>query len=162
MMTTSLRGSLLAISALSWLPFRPANQAHRRMRGAVVVGLDPVAKIVAGAREADHRPAGHVAVAAINGIGEEALLGVLQQEREEGAALGLAQHLPLRHRLDQPVLLLGGELVESLAGESLAAMVGKAGQRGAIALRRGGRGLLALFGSALAEWRTHEQPGRST
>src|SRR5262249_42867468 len=78
MITTSFFGSRFAIAASTLRrPFRAARDAHRRQREALVVAVDPVEIVVAGAREADHLPRRHVAVAAVYRVGEEAHLHVL-------------------------------------------------------------------------------------
>ena len=82
-MATSFGGSLPAISLL--LPVRVIADPYRGQRIPLVVTPDPVTVVVASTRKANHLPADHVAVAAINRVGEEALLRVLQQLLEEAA-----------------------------------------------------------------------------
>ena len=50
---------------------------------ALIVPVDPVAIIVMRAGKADHLPRRHVLVAAIDRVGEKAVLGVLEDELEE-------------------------------------------------------------------------------
>jgi hypothetical protein len=70
------------------------------------VALDPIEIIVTRAGEADHLPTDHVAVAAVERIGEETLLHILEQVLREKrlavdwielhvAALDALQHLVL-------------------------------------------------------------------
>src|SRR5947209_1790893 len=88
-MTTALvAGSLRAMSRSAFRgPFRPAGNADRRQRVVLVVVADVVAIVVARAGEADHLPRRHVLVAAIDGVGEEAFHGVLQQQLEKAAPI---------------------------------------------------------------------------
>ena len=62
-------------------PFRPAGHADWRQRIRLVMSADPIEIIVAGAGIADHLPGGHIAVAAIDRIGKEAHLHVLDRLR---------------------------------------------------------------------------------
>src|SRR5690242_4354690 len=78
--TTSVDGSVRVMTCIArgdgpsmGDPIGSAGDADRRQREALVVALDPVAIVVAGARKPQHLPADHVAVAAIERIGEEAL-----------------------------------------------------------------------------------------
>src|ERR1700720_3455492 len=50
---------------------------------ALVVTVDPVAVVVPGARIADHAPRAHVAIAAVDRIGEESLSRVSEQQLEK-------------------------------------------------------------------------------
>ena len=89
MITTSFLGSFRAIGPLSALvdvPIRPSHDADGRKRIALVMAVDPVAIIVARAWKADHAPGAHVAIAAVDRIGEKTLLRVLQQQFEERLA----------------------------------------------------------------------------
>src|SRR5665213_4375443 len=90
MITTSFLGSFRDIAAsLCFLrPGRAAGDGHRRQRIALVVPFDPVEIVVAGARIPDHLPRDHVAVAAIERIGEEAGLDILEDLFEERLAVG--------------------------------------------------------------------------
>src|SRR6187551_2187327 len=97
MMTTSLRGSLRAMgpSADFRRPIRPPRHADGRQRKALVVTMDPVEIIVAGPRVPDHAPPRHVAIAAIDRVGKEALLHVLDRLLEERLAVGAFEfHAP--------------------------------------------------------------------
>src|SRR3569623_1508438 len=89
--TTSLRGSLRAIVLPFVRPFRAAGDRHRAVRIRLIVLADVVAVVVTRARKTDHIPRHHVAIAAIDRIGEEALHGVLQHEIEEHLAVDLAE-----------------------------------------------------------------------
>src|SRR6266702_8826496 len=85
MITASFLGSTRAISAS-----HPVD-GNRPVRIGLVVLVDMVAIVVARAGEADHLPARHILVAAIERIGEEAFHGVLQHQLEKllGAETGL-------------------------------------------------------------------------
>src|SRR4051794_36591074 len=89
MMTTSLRGSRRAIS-VSPCPRRPvraAGQADRRQRKGLVVAVHPVEIVVASAWIADHFPGDHVAIAAIDRVGEKTHLHILDGLFEEPLAV---------------------------------------------------------------------------
>src|SRR5476651_2107006 len=100
MITASFLGSSLAISRL---PIDGDGAFGIRL----VVLADMIAIVVARAREADHLPARHALVAAIERIGEEAFHGVLQHQFEKllGAEAGpqlqgdLAAVQPRQHRV---------------------------------------------------------------
>src|SRR5690242_13190320 len=82
--TTSTPGSLRAMSAsAAGVPIGAALQAHGRQGKALPVLAHELAIVVAGAGEADHAPGGHVVVAAMDGVGEEPLNGVLEQQAEK-------------------------------------------------------------------------------
>src|SRR5215470_13214886 len=89
MMTTSFLGSLRAMSLplQSCRPFGATRDADRRQREFLVMAVDPVQIVVPGAGEADHFPRDHVAVAAVNRVGEEPHLYVVDHLREEGFAV---------------------------------------------------------------------------
>ena len=72
-------------------PVGAAGDGDRRQREAFVMPVDPVEVIVAGAGEADHLPGDHVAVAAVDRVGKEALLDVLERLLEESLAVGAFQ-----------------------------------------------------------------------
>src|SRR5947209_7090465 len=92
MTTTSFLGSLRDIGPSTLRrPFRAAGDAHRRQRKPLVVAVDPIQIVVSGARKADHLPRRHVAVAAVDRIGEEAHLHVLDGLLHEGLAVGAIQ-----------------------------------------------------------------------
>src|SRR5690348_7871342 len=90
---TSTSGSLVAIVSPSGFrrPARPAVKADRRQRKRFVVLGDPGPVVVARPGEADQLPADHVAVAAVDRVGEEALDSVLLHHREEGVALDFVE-----------------------------------------------------------------------
>src|SRR6185369_7288339 len=69
-------------------PVHSARDADGRKRKALVVTVDPVEIVVARARIPDHPPRDHVAVAAIDGIGKETLLHVLDRLFEERLSVG--------------------------------------------------------------------------
>ena len=56
------------------------------------MAADPVPIVIAGTRETDQFPSRHVAVAAIDWIGEKAFLSILQEQREEARALDVLEH----------------------------------------------------------------------
>src|SRR6185437_1800216 len=114
--TTSRFLSFFAISARCRVPVRPAAaDRDRRQREALVIPPDPVAVIIARAGKADHLPGAHAAIPAIDRVGEEAVLCVLDQHLEEAAAarpleLQLAGFDPV----DELVLVRPRKLVEAL------------------------------------------------
>src|SRR5271155_2311690 len=91
MMTTSRAGSLCTILRLALDPFRAAFKADRRQRETLIVFVDPFPVVVTRAGKSDHAPADHVLVAAVDGIGEEALLHVLHDLLEKGFAIDAAE-----------------------------------------------------------------------
>src|SRR6476646_9654626 len=83
--TTSTPGSLRAISAsIAGVPFGAALQADGRQGEALAVFADELSVVVSRAGEADHLPSCHVAIAAIDRIGEKPFDRVLQEDAEEG------------------------------------------------------------------------------
>src|SRR5690348_7018430 len=170
--TTSFAGSLCAIRLLQFAhssdvsaqraslrPVRMAGDADRRQCHALVVTLDPLAIIVVRAGKADHLPADHVLVAAIDRIGEESVLGVLEQRLEEVVAIrALELERLVFQSLDDLVLVVVGELGKRLAAELLAASPVERGERLSIVLRGSRRGLVALLLGALLERSAHVAP----
>src|ERR1700723_3960070 len=79
MITASFGGSLV-VMGLGTLrcPLGAPREAHGGMGITLVVPAHPVSIVVAGAGIADHFPAAHVFVAAIDWIREKSLLHVLQ------------------------------------------------------------------------------------
>ena len=91
-----------------------------RQRKALVVAVDPVEIVVAGAGEADHFPRHHVAVAAVDRVGEEAHLDVLDGLLEERLAVGAFElDLAALEALEQFVLVVVGEVGEMPCRRSL-------------------------------------------
>src|ERR1700691_2161217 len=89
MITTSLGGSLVVMfSASLRRPLGAPREAHGGMGITLVVPAHPVAVVVAGAGIADHFPAAHILVAAVDRVREESFLRVLQQGLEEELAIG--------------------------------------------------------------------------
>src|SRR3569623_585514 len=89
MITTSFFGSFVAMpSPCLRRPLGAAFEADRRQREALVVAVDPVPIVVAGAGESDQLPLVHVAVAAVNRIGKKAQLDVFDGLRDEHHAVG--------------------------------------------------------------------------
>src|SRR6185503_19030487 len=128
-MTTSLCGSLRAMSARLRCPVGTAGDGDGRQREAFVMPVDPVEVIVAGAGEADHLPGDHVAVAAVDRVGKEALLDVLERLLEESLAVGAFQlGLAAFEPLEQFVLVVVGQLREMLAALVSRAIAIKRGQ----------------------------------
>src|SRR6478672_5295457 len=115
-MTTSFLGSLRAMAAsMLRRPFRAAGHADGRERKALVVAIDPVEIIVAGAGVADHRPRRHVAVAAVDRVGEEAHLDVLDGLLHERLAVGAFElEVAALKALQHGVLVLVGQVGERL------------------------------------------------
>ena len=64
-------------------PVRMLADADGRQRLRLVVAVDPVAVVVVRAGKSDHLPGRHVAVAAIDRVGEETLLRILEDLGEE-------------------------------------------------------------------------------
>src|ERR1051326_5381409 len=128
------------------------GDADRRRRKALVVPLDPVAIIVAGAGKADPFPGRHVLVAAVDRVGEEAVLRVLEDELEELGAVAAGElDRAVLEPGDDVVLVLVGGLGERLAAEFFPAIGGARAERLAIMLRRRERHLLAVLLAALVE-----------
>src|SRR5690242_11507893 len=113
---------------------------------AFVVAADPIAIVVADAGESDHLPSDHVAIAAVNGIGEESLGHVLQQRAEKGLRIDAIEFDVAGFKLLQRVvLLLGRKLIEGLAALVRLAILGECGKALAIELRRRQRRLWPLL-----------------
>jgi hypothetical protein len=139
------------------VPFSPsipaAGDAHRRQVVLDAGAVDPVGEVGARAGEADHLPGRGVLVAAVDGVAEIALLGVLQQEAEEVfSAHAVERDAAGLQALEHVVLLRGRELREGLAGELLAAV--GVGGRDARAVHLARRHLLLV-----AEQRRHLDEG---
>src|SRR5690349_8031345 len=80
--------SLVLFSLFGRFPARPAPDADGRQVELLAVAGNVRTVVVVGAGKTDQLPARHVLVAAIEGIGEEALDRVLHQHGEERVALG--------------------------------------------------------------------------
>src|SRR5271166_5801841 len=63
-------------SGFARIPLRPSHKADGRTGVALVMTLDPVAVIVTSAGIADHALRAHVAIAAVNRVGEKSLVHV--------------------------------------------------------------------------------------
>src|SRR5689334_14406596 len=117
--TTSFGGSLRAMytSTLVRFPVIATGDADGRIRVALVVTAHPVGIVITGAREADHLPGTHVVIAAVDWIGEESLLRVLEQLLKESRAVHatLQLHHAALQAVQDLILLLWRELRESLA-----------------------------------------------
>ena len=126
-MATSFGGSLRAIVLI--FPVRMIGDPNRGQREPLIMATDPFSIVVTSTGKADHLPGDHVAVAAINRVGEKALLGVLQKLFEE-ASLFIAE-------IDRAVLEAGDDFVfvlvakfrESLAAMALTAVIVECRQR---------------------------------
>ena len=114
------------------------SDADGRQREAFVVPIDPVAIVVARTRKADHFPGRHIAVAAVDRIGEEAFLRVVEQLVEETFRAGDFQRAVFEPG-DDLILALVRQLRERFAAERIATVLVERCQRLAIELRRGGR-----------------------
>src|ERR1041385_2081189 len=146
----------LAAASSARRPFGAAWDAHRRQRIGLVVPLHPVAVVVARTREADHFPANHVAVAAIDRIGEEPLLRVLQQKIEElRSADAFKLQAAVFERADELVLVFVGERGEDLPGLCRAAMLVERGKCGPVLLGGCFRGLHSLLWRPVLERPSH-------
>src|SRR4051812_17001557 len=149
MMTTSFFGSLRAMGVSSTAFRRPvhsARDADGRKRKALVVTVDPVEIVVARAGVPDHPPRDHVAVAAIDRIGKETLLHVLDRLLEERLSVGaLELHAVVLETTENTVLVAVAELREGFAGIVRATIAVERRQALAIFLRRPGLGLRSLL-----------------
>ncbi len=86
-----LLGHGLRPSGLARVPIRPSLEADGRTGIAFVMSVDPVAVVVPGAGIADHAPRAHVAIAAVNRIGEKSLPRVRKQQLEERLSIDAVQ-----------------------------------------------------------------------
>jgi hypothetical protein len=126
------------------------------------VPIDPVGIVVTGAREANHLPRDHVAVAAVDGIGEEAFLYVLDSVLEESLAVGAFEFdLSALDSFEQVVLRRVGELSKRLA-VMLTAVAIQGCQAVAIDLGGSPLRLRSLVLSARHERRAVVKPFRAT
>src|SRR5580700_9789789 len=142
MMTASFAGNFFAIAnlvAARWRSLaRPVGMILdrcRRDRDGLIMPVDPLAVIVMRAGKSDHLPGRHVLVAAVDRIGEKALLRIVENKLEEVFSAALRQlELVVLQILDDLVLAgirqLGKNLAEGGAAmavegcESLAIMLG--------------------------------------
>src|ERR1051325_1091504 len=146
----------LAAALSARRPFGAALDANRRQRIGLVVALHPVAVVVARTREADHFPANHVAVAAIDRIGEEPLFRVLQQKVEElRSADAFELQAAVFERADDLVLVFVGERSEDLPGLCRAAMLVERGKCGPVLLGGCFRRLHSLLWRPVLERPSH-------
>lgn len=105
-------------------PIGATGDTDRRIGVAFVVTLDPVAIVVTNAGKTDHLPAGHVAIAAVDRIGEESFGHVLQQCAKKALRFDAVEFdVAGFEALQRIVLLLGRELIEALAAASAASAV---------------------------------------
>ena len=102
-----------------------------------IMTVDPVAIVVVRAWKTDHLPRGHVFVAAVDRVGEEAVPRVREDEREEALAVeAIELERAVLEARDDLVLLLVGEIRKGLAAIFVAAGIVERGKRLAILLRR--------------------------
>src|SRR5689334_23008802 len=88
---TSTFGSGVAISTFA--PIRPAADGDRRQGIRLAVALDEPSLIVASAGKTNQFPTRHVSVAAVQRIGKESFLHVLQEHGEERLAVDAIRKL---------------------------------------------------------------------
>src|SRR5580658_2538699 len=145
--STGLR--VVVTSALR--PAGAALETNRRVWHALSMARHPFFVVVVGARETDHLPGAHVFVAAVNWIGEVALLGVLEEHAEEGFAVDTAVELDLAalEALQHFVLIIRGNLAECGALEILTHVFVDGDNGGTVELRGREAALIALFWSSL-------------
>src|ERR1700693_94954 len=82
--STASTGLRVIAMGLSLRPAGTSFEADRGVRHALSVAGHPFLVIVVGARETNHLPPTPVFVAAVDRVGEVALLGVLPEHGEEG------------------------------------------------------------------------------
>src|SRR5208337_5373500 len=130
-----------------------ALDAHGRVGVAFIMAGNPVAVVVARAWEANHLPAGHVAIAAIDGIGEEAFPCILHDVLEECFAVLIAQLDRAFFKLSKHfVLCLIGKLSEGFSAMLAFAVAVEIGEALTI-LGCGSKGRLrSLLRRAILEW----------
>lgn len=95
-------------------PVSTPGDADWGMGITLVVTANPIAVVVADAGKPDHLPSDHLTIAAVDGIGEEALRHILQQDIEETLRIDAVE--PDFTRLDplqRVVLLSGRQLFEA-------------------------------------------------
>src|SRR5262249_19757497 len=171
MITASLCGSFCAMDAqprksrdraglhMSLRPARMARDPDWRKGEALVVPLDPVPVVVAGARKADHLPARQVLVSAVDRVGEETVLRVLEDELEELGPVGAFELEGAVLEAGDHLILFGiGKPRERPVRELVLARAVERGERLAVVLRRRDRRLLALLLGALLERPAHVTP----
>src|SRR5215831_13386964 len=116
-------------------PFRAAGQADRWQRKALIVTVDPVEIVVSRTWEADHLPRDHIAVAAVNRIGEETRLDVLEHRVEEALPVGaLELDLSAFEAVQNFILVRVGELGECFGAVVCAAVAIERRKPGAVSL----------------------------
>src|SRR5450755_1987038 len=151
---TASTGLSVVVTALSLHPTRTAFETHRRIGDTLAVPGHPFLVVIVGAGESDHLPGAHILIAAVDGIGEVAFLGVLQKHREESLTVDaaiqfdLAALQPLQHL----VLVVCAELVEYRAVEIGSAVFVDCRNGSAIQVGRIKAALIALFRCALGPW----------
>src|ERR1700733_1911345 len=135
-------------------PVRVLGDSNRRQRVALVVPLAPPPVIVARPREPDHLPRRHVFVAAIDRIGEETLLRVLEKKIEEALGAFDLERTVFKSGNDL-VLTRIGKLSERGPAKRRATMPVEARQCLPIMLRRRHRRLRALLAGAIVKRPAH-------
>src|SRR5580692_10684248 len=116
---TASTGFKVVAMILSLLPARTAFESDRGVGHAFSVVGHPFFIIVVGARKSNHLPGPHILIPAIDGIGEVALLGVLQEHGEERFTVDTAIELDRTalKPLEYLVLVLGRQFAEGNAVE---------------------------------------------
>src|ERR1700683_2057712 len=118
MMTTSFLGSLRAMvtSPRFRRPLCATSHADRRQRKALVVAIDPVQVVVTGSGVADHFPCDHVAIAAVDWVGEKAHLKVFDDFGEKRLSVGAVELQFAAFKIAKHFILVAiGQVSELLA-----------------------------------------------
>src|SRR5581483_1769452 len=151
--TASFGGSLRGMAeSAPGSPLRSPADADGRVRVTLVVAAHPVAIVITRARKADHLPSAHVTVGAVDGIGEEPCLGVLQQRLEKLLAVDLFEaELAAFEIAQNPILPLGGQPVEAQSALRRPTMPIQSRKSCAIKHRRSHLGLGSLLFCARRE-----------
>src|ERR1700688_1802636 len=120
--------------------------------------VDPVEIVVAGAGVADHLPGGHVAVATVDRIREEARLDVLDRQRKERLSVDAVQlEIALFEILQDLVFPVVREICEAFSPFARLAGAIQSGETLAVFLSRSAFRLRALAFASGDERRTDIQ-----
>src|ERR1700722_19810412 len=111
---TNTASTGLRVVAISSLPSGAALESYRWKRHTLAVASYPILVVIVSPWKADHLPCAHILVAAIDGIGEIAFLGILQKHGEERFSVDstVELHIAALQPFQQFVLIGGGELCE--------------------------------------------------
>src|SRR6185312_1501847 len=132
------------------------GDGDRRQRDALIVTIDPFAIVVMRAGKADHLPRRHVPVAAVDRVGQKAVLRVFEDQLEEVLGLDAAElERTVLEAFYGFVFFLVGKLGEGLAAEFVVAGRVESGQAFAVLLRRRVGGLRALLLRSFLERSAH-------